>query len=104
MAYFYNVLNLAGINAMVVFLLNPQWEDENSSRRRTFIHSLGLQLLDPWLQKRVEIQQLQKATRRALEICGYKLPTTAHPEQVVPLGGRKRASFCMSNHGGRENY
>jgi hypothetical protein len=34
MAYFYNILNITGINSMVVFLLKyPQWEEKNSTQK-----------------------------------------------------------------------
>lgn len=56
LAYFYNCLNLAAINAQVVFVAKfPGWEAASPHRRRIFLENLGLQLLRPWMQERAQV-------------------------------------------------
>ena len=63
LAHFYNCLNIAGINSTVIFRAKfPQGINEASHRRRVFLENLGMNLLYPWLQRRVQIKQLPKAT------------------------------------------
>ena len=49
LAYFYNCLNIAGINALVIFRSkHPLWEEKSSHCRRKFLDNLGISLLHPW--------------------------------------------------------
>ena len=40
--------------------------------RRVFLENLGMSLLDPWLQRRVQEKQLPKDIKPALQKCGTK--------------------------------
>ena len=72
LAYFYNCLNVAGINAQVVYMAKfPDWEAGKSHRRRLFLQNLGMLLLQPWLERRAQIPYLNEPIKRALESCGY---------------------------------
>ena len=61
LAYFYNCLNIAGINSMVIFRAKfSQGESQATHGRRVFLENLGMSLLHPWLQRRVQEKQLPK--------------------------------------------
>lgn len=96
LAYFYNCLNIAGINAQVIFLAKyPDWEAKHSHRRRIFLENLGLQLLRPWLEKRVQVNGLPRATLAALKACGVEKKTADEDEE--PVRKRKRCHICPSS-------
>ena len=68
MAYFYNCLNVAAINALVTYHAKfPDRASGKSHRCRIFLESLGMKLLQPWLLHRIQIGQLPKATKLALQ-------------------------------------
>ena len=61
LAYFYNCLNIAGINSMVIFQAKfSQGESQATHGRRIFLENLGMSLLHPWLQRRLQEKQLPK--------------------------------------------
>ena len=73
LAYFYYFLNIAGINSMVIFRAKfSHGESQATHGRRVFLENLGMSLLHPWLQRRVQEKQLPKDTKLALQKCRYK--------------------------------
>ena len=67
--YFYNCLNVAAINALVIYHTKfPDWAIGKSHRRCIFLESLGMKLLQPWRLHR----QLLRAKKLALQKCGVK--------------------------------
>ena len=100
LAYFYNCVNIAGINSMVIFQVKfPQRVNEASHRRRVFLENLGMSLLHPWLQRRVQIKQLPRATKLSLRKCGYKIGTDSSQSATYQSGKRKRrrCHICPSS-------
>ena len=97
LAYFYNCLNIAGINSQVVFTAkHPEWAGNKSHCRRIFLQNLGMQLLQPWLEKRAQNRRLCAPTRRALQACG--LPRPVPDVDVEPSARkRKRCHICPSS-------
>ena len=68
LAYFYNCLNIAGINSMVIFRAQfSQGESQATHGRRDFLENLGMSFLNPCLQRRVQEKQLRKDTKLALQ-------------------------------------
>ncbi len=97
LAYFYNCLNLAAINAQIVFVAKfPGWEAGSPHRRRIFLENLGLQLLSPWLQERVQVPRLPRASQSALKRCGF---VKQNPTEEEETGARKRrrCHICPSS-------
>ena len=93
LAYFYNTLNIAGINAQVVFFENnPDWKENHKSKRRYFLESLGLSLLQEWLEKRVNMPQLNRPIIDSLSRCGYKRIIKQNAELNVKK--RRRCHVC----------
>ena len=100
LAYFYNCLNIAGINSMVIFRAKlPQRINEASYRSRVFLKNLGMSLLRPCLQRRVQIKQLRKATKLSLQKCGYKIVTDSSQSATYQSGKRirRRCHICPSS-------
>ena len=100
LAYFYNCLNIAGINSMVIFRAKfSQRVNEASHRCQVFLENLSMTLLHPWLQRRVQIKQLPRATKLALRKCGYKIDTDSSQSATYQRGNRKRrwCHICPSS-------
>ena len=73
LAYIYNCLNVTAINALVIYQAKfPDWASDKSHRRHIFLESLGIKLLQPWLLRRIQIRQLPRVTKLALQKCGVK--------------------------------
>ena len=52
LAYFYNCLNIAGINSMPIFRSKfSQGKSQATHSRRDFLENLGMSLLHSWLQR-----------------------------------------------------
>ncbi|XP_054834881.1 piggyBac transposable element-derived protein 4-like isoform X1 [Eublepharis macularius] len=64
MVVFSNILDIACLNAYIVWMENnPGWA-EKKSQRRLFLIELGLELIKPWIQAR-NIEHLPLGTRQA---------------------------------------
>ncbi|MBN3292163.1 PGBD4 protein, partial [Polypterus senegalus] len=98
LVYFFNCLNLAGINALVVFLSKfPDWEARHTIKRRIFLEKLGLQLLRPWLERRIQLSRLPRATQTALKICGVEKVKPVIVEETPKK--RRRCHICPASLG-----
>ena len=94
LAYFYNCLNIAGINSMVIFRAKfSQGESQATHGRRVFLESLGMSLLHPWLQRRVQVKQLPKNTKLTLQKCGYKTDIETS-QSATHQGGKRKRRRC----------
>ena len=95
LTYFFNCLNISGINSHELFQAKyPEWNANRTRRRRLFLENLGMQLLQPWLQLRAQIPQLPKSTKRALIACGAAAVTKV---PNADQGSRKRKR-CRVSH------
>lgn len=99
MVLFYNMLDVAGVAAFVIWLsLNPDWAQENPrGRRRMFLQELGHTLTDEHLTARMQNPRiLQPSVKLSLRILG-KLD--AGQAQGHPQGApaRKRCKICPRN-------
>ena len=52
-----------------------------------------MSLLRPWLQRRVQIKELPRATKLSLRKCGYKIDTDSSQSATYQSGKRKRRRF-----------
>ena len=92
--YFYNCLNVAAINALVIYQAKfPDRASGKSHRRRIFLESLGMKLLQPWRLRR----RLLRATKLALQKCGVKevLQVTSETNRAGKRK-RQRCHICPS--------
>ena len=98
LAYFYNTLNLSGVNSQVIYEAKfPEWEAGKKHRRRLYIENLGMKLLQPWMDRRSKIVQLPKCTKLALQSCGFikrPQPTTG---EAAGERKRKRCHICPTS-------
>lgn len=96
MVLFFNMLDVAGIAAFIVWLGNfPDWKSsEGSRRRRVFLRELGFELVKPHVE-RSEIPNLHSAIRQAMaHIDVGPAPVAGQPAAAAVPGKRKRCSFC----------
>ena len=94
LAYFHNRLNIAGINSMVIFQSKfSQGKSQATHSRRVFLENLGMSLLHPWLQSRVQVKQLPKDTKLALQKCGYTIDIEAS-QSATHQGGKRKRRRC----------
>ena len=93
LAYFYDCLNIAGINGQVVFMAKfPNWEIKHPHRRRIFLENLGFQLIRPWLERRAQVPRLPRATQTAIKICGVEKQKPVEVDE--PIKKRRRCHIC----------
>lgn len=87
---FMNLVDIAGINASVLF--KSEEDDFACTQRREFLKNVGYQLVHNHILHRMakNMRYLKAPTVRALHQCGYKLSN----EQEIQVVGRKRCSIC----------
>lgn len=93
---FFDILDIAAVNGMIIWCLcNPDWQENNRRRRRMFIKELAKQLTQPLIERRAESsdQAYRKDIRRAIESCGVTLPSKQVPAEVSTTK-RKRCHIC----------
>jgi hypothetical protein len=91
---FYNLLNIAGVNAMVVHKLN---HINDVTFRRKFLVALGRELCMDWLGERVDDGHLSRELRNmAAKYSGRAPPPhgPAMPEERPEAHRRTRCEFC----------
>ena len=96
MTIFFNILDIAGINAYITWLLhNPTWhENEKVHRRSIFLKKLACSLMEPWIRQRPNNQPrgaMQATVRRARELC---LNNAESPEVEAPQETQKARRRC----------
>ena len=96
MTFFSNVLDVAGIAAMVVWLTkNPEWNINKHYRRRLFLHELGNELVSDQLQRRLETPQaLQGGVRAAMQARGRLSARPAPNDQTPAATVKRRCQLC----------
>lgn len=86
---FFSFLNIAGINAFVIYRANTEYKKE----RKDFLKTLAKELLHDWLRNRVLMTNIPKSIRlRLSEMLGVPLPQPQQERQVGRQNGR--CSFC----------
>jgi hypothetical protein len=103
MVVFYNLVDVAAINAMTVWLrYNPDWNSRHTQARHRFLSSLSQSLMTPHLKRRCEASNLSSKTKLALRSLGYQLkqPTSlAHGRNGELIKTKKRCYLCPSHPG-----
>lgn len=108
MAVFYTLLNIAGINAYVVYKDN---QNEEIKHRRHFIKYLALELTREHIQNRSQINSLPKEIRKrtaemAFEANSSTLKSGENEEHLVKITEniRKRCFFCERKKNRKTKY
>ncbi|XP_035664217.1 piggyBac transposable element-derived protein 4-like [Branchiostoma floridae] len=97
MVLFFNLLDVAGIASLIVFLGNfPDWNlSACSRRRRLFLRELGYNLVMPHVQRRAQSPYLMPATRESMARIGVRSVRRAEePAAAAAQEGRKRCELC----------
>ncbi|XP_046960296.1 piggyBac transposable element-derived protein 4-like [Vanessa cardui] len=92
MCIFYNMLNLAAINAYAIYVSNNVRNHKKPMSRRDFVMKLGDQLMEPWLRQRLQTVGLRRNIRVMIEdILGESftveapLPSTSNARKICYL-------------------
>ena len=95
MTLFYNMLDVAGIAALTVWLFSHTDVAANKHKfRRTFLTSLGQQLVDDHIQQRLlNPRSVQKDARLALKLLGY-IDSLADMEAVEQPPAKCHCVLC----------
>lgn len=97
MAVFYNMVDVAGIAAFVIWIsLNPNWMDTKKKlRRRVFLQTLGHELCEEYLCLRIQNHRvLTKSVRLSLKLIGKDVAEPAMPAVPERQQTRKRCRLC----------
>ena len=107
MVVFFTIVDVAALNALVVFLHNkPTWKERlGKRRRRQFLLDLGLELIKPWVQQRAEnVTGLRINIRVANPMEGILGVKINDPQQPAPADGTVgKCHVCVKGSYG-ENY
>jgi hypothetical protein len=97
MVIFYAILNVAGINSLVLHCSN---NPAVNIRKREFLQTLSHELIRPHLQERARVQQLPRCLRNRLqEICGnrensHEIGGPAGNSDSVQIDRREQTGRC----------
>jgi hypothetical protein len=70
MALFYNILDVSGVNAFIIWThLNPDWQKNKTHRRRLFLKQLGKYLVEEHMRSRLAFPGLSVKLRNTIEEC-----------------------------------
>jgi len=105
MYVFYGILDIAAINAFIVFLHNnPDFHPKENYKRRLFVENLAMEnlaisLMTPQLEyRRNHPNGLSDHTRAAMRVIGFPVADVPKPPRPVSTRAvglkRKRCHFC----------
>ena len=95
MTFFFNMLDIAGTAAFIVWTTrNPKWNIELRHRRRLFLLEIGRELINDHVnRRRQQPHVLQKNVRLALQAIGLP-PTTSSYDTELSSGIKQRCRLC----------
>lgn len=95
MTFFFNMIDVAGIAAFIVWVTrNTQWNIGKTHRRRLFLLQLGHDLVRNHLdRRRQQPQAMQRDVRLAMQAIGVPLITSSSDAGSV-IGVRQRCRLC----------
>jgi hypothetical protein len=97
LSVFFGLLDIIGINAMVIHNLNnPATLSTKRGNRRYFLEQLALELVTEHAQERTKTKTLAKPIRDAAVRCGFATYPTVH-NQDHQERKRKRYHYCPSS-------
>lgn len=104
--FFFNMLDAAGINAMVLFsLANPEWKEDSKNNRKTFIKELSNSLIEPHLRDRVQVPSLQRSLRLSIcQILEIAVEVHQEPNFGVNLPRKVRCALCPRGKDRKTNF
>ncbi|XP_013411025.1 piggyBac transposable element-derived protein 1-like [Lingula anatina] len=105
MVLFFNMVDIAGIAAFIIWLGNfPDWKSsEGSHRRRVFLRELGYELVKPHVEKRSQIPNLHSATREAMASIGVGPANRAEQPAVAAVPSKRKRLSPLGNCSAKMN-
>ena len=98
MVLFFNILDVAGVAAFIIWIsLNPDWFfNDRQGRRRKFLKQLVQELTNDYIQVRLQTQSsLKSNVRNALKIIG-KLDDLPPPSPAAENQPPKHYRLCLT--------
>ena len=105
MIVFFNLIDIAAINAMTLWLCkNPNWHNQRKHVRRLFLEELGRSLTNPQNTRRSEQSGHTLKVKLALQSLGFVLKPKLSINQVHMENSvkRKRRCYMCPSHPGRK--
>ena len=98
MSFFFNMIDVAGIAAYVLWTTkNTQWNDNKPYRRRLFLQQLRRSLVDPHLNQRYQNPYaVQRNVRLAMQSLGLSI--TSPITTRTGVSGKQRCHLCSRLH------
>ena len=105
LAFFMNCLDIAAVNALVIwFCKDPSWNARKSHRRRLFLHELGLQLIRPHVERRAVQPGLNSQIQQVLSTTlGRPVKTPSTGTSAVQSACRGRCYICVRLTHGKDH-
>lgn len=102
MALFHAILNIAGINSRVIYMVANQNEQLT---RLDFLKTLGKSLSRPCMERRIRNLQVPRKLRMKIsQIPGVQIPQQVAKSSDVPKSKRKRCSICPTSMDRKTNH
>ncbi|XP_060809155.1 piggyBac transposable element-derived protein 4-like [Amyelois transitella] len=99
MVVFYSLMNVAGINSFVIYMLN---NPDKKISRRVFIEALSYDLINAQLRRRALITSLPRTLKlRLVEICQLDGPESSATTNNNKIG---RCGYCSSKKNRKTRY
>lgn len=92
---FYNMLNLCTINAYAIYISNNVRNKKKPLSRRDFVMKLGDELMEPWLQQRLQTVTLRRDIKAMIQDILGIVPNIENPAPSVS-NVRKICYLCPS--------
>jgi hypothetical protein len=100
---FFNIIDIAAINAMTVWLCqNPTWNSRQKYIRRLFLQQLSKSLTNSHNERRSQCSRLTLKTKLALKCLGYELKSnilTIEDKSNDSIKIKKRCYLCPTHPG-----
>jgi hypothetical protein len=95
MTFFFNIIDIAGLAAFVLWTTkSPQWNEGKLHRRRLFLQQLGRSLVEAHLNERCQNPQaIQRNVRLAMQAIGLSIAGSV-PAAVSKASGKQRCRLC----------
>lgn len=90
----YHLIDIGGLNAYILWImLNPRWNQGKNYRRSLFLKEVGRALVEPQVQRRIQVPQLQLPVRHAMQAAGFN-EVPMERRHIPEDQGRGRCHLC----------
>ena len=94
MVLFYNILDVSGVNAFIIWThLNLDWQKNKTHRRRLFLKQLGKDLVEEHMRSRLAFSGLSVKLRNMMEECvrevRHDCENSWRADGAAPMSGKR---------------